>query len=723
MNRLAAGCLLACAFASAGTAAQEIAEEEDLLDRVRDMRVVLNMGAVAFEELDFARSVRDLSRILDPYSSGRLEPRSSEEIGVLAGALEFRGRAFFNLGQTDRTDQDFARLIRLDVRYRLDRERISPKVIARWDAVRAGIVGILTVHVEPIGAELFVDDQVAELGPHLEKDLLAGSHRIRISKEGFAPFETNVEVIADEVVRVTAALERNARDVRFFTIPSGVEVVVDGISLGVTSGMGIDRARISAPFLVPNLSPGPHKIHFAKDCFAASTARIEVVLDREGDAVQDFRPVVLEPSQADLAIRTTAGGSIRMDGKEMGEAPRQMTQLCAGPRWIEVRLENGLRWFDRIDLQAGTSREVNADPRLTLVYLGIYSRQRDGTVEVAAKGGLAADLRETGGFNLILPSEASSYRSEQTAAFIQSRVAETLSRADPEIWNRAGPIGAPVLKRAREELGADLLLLGTRSSGGAGEEMNLFLYETGLPAPDRITLTGKGEGKQIKAFLTQLAGTRDLFTTWFGATTAGVSTQEGLVVLRVTEGGPAAAAGIRPGDEISAVDDRPIGTHREWIQRLRDARPGDSLRLRVEREGKSLDLSVRLARTPRLLPGNRPDLLYTKMIAEFRLRARTAAAAAEKNLLRLNLALAYLRFGEFEKAIEDGFRQAQLARGAGISFGTVQYYLGVSYRNLGNQSRAREALRRAAAESDATLETHDGPLVSLRAARLLKDFP
>ena len=50
-------------------------------------------------------------------------------------------------------------------------------------------------------------------------------------------------------------------------------------------------------------------------------------------------------------------------------------------------------------------------------------------------------------------------------------------------------------------------------------------------------------------------------------------------------------------------------------------------------------------------------------------------------------------------AVGDGFRRVKLPPGPGISYGTVQYYLGISYREMGNESRAREALQGIPAET------------------------
>lgn len=54
----------------------------------------------------------------------------------------------------------------------------------------------------------------------------------------------------------------------------------------------------------------------------------------------------------------------------------------------------------------------------------------------------------------------------------------------------------------------------------------------------------------------------------------------------VTPGGPAAKAGIRPGDVITKVDGQRVHSGEELIVKIRAHRPGDQLRLTLERGGK-----------------------------------------------------------------------------------------------------------------------------------------
>lgn len=71
---------------------------------------------------------------------------------------------------------------------------------------------------------------------------------------------------------------------------------------------------------------------------------------------------------------------------------------------------------------------------------------------------------------------------------------------------------------------------------------------------------------------------------------------EGVMVVDgpqgVVEDGPAAAAGVEPGDVITAIDGRPITRVDELVVQIRAKAVGDSVVLTVQRDGRELELRV-----------------------------------------------------------------------------------------------------------------------------------
>jgi S1-C subfamily serine protease len=81
---------------------------------------------------------------------------------------------------------------------------------------------------------------------------------------------------------------------------------------------------------------------------------------------------------------------------------------------------------------------------------------------------------------------------------------------------------------------------------------------------------------------------------------------EGVLILRVTPGSPAAAVGLRgvqvaadgsvvPGDIIVAIDGRPVDSVARLLARLDDHRMGDIVRLSILRDSRKIEVAVTLA--------------------------------------------------------------------------------------------------------------------------------
>ncbi|MFO1192192.1 MAG: trypsin-like peptidase domain-containing protein [Rhodoferax sp.] len=82
------------------------------------------------------------------------------------------------------------------------------------------------------------------------------------------------------------------------------------------------------------------------------------------------------------------------------------------------------------------------------------------------------------------------------------------------------------------------------------------------------------------------------------AETFGVKATRGVIITGVLQNGPAAQAGIRPGDVITAVADREVGNVSELLSAVAALKPGVAARFRVQRREQPLDIDV--------APGVRP---------------------------------------------------------------------------------------------------------------------
>jgi S1-C subfamily serine protease len=69
---------------------------------------------------------------------------------------------------------------------------------------------------------------------------------------------------------------------------------------------------------------------------------------------------------------------------------------------------------------------------------------------------------------------------------------------------------------------------------------------------------------------------------------------QGAVIANVEDGSPASKAGIEEGDVVLAINNVPITGRTGMIAVVRDAQPGDTITIKVERGGKTVTLSATL---------------------------------------------------------------------------------------------------------------------------------
>ena len=84
--------------------------------------------------------------------------------------------------------------------------------------------------------------------------------------------------------------------------------------------------------------------------------------------------------------------------------------------------------------------------------------------------------------------------------------------------------------------------------------------------------------------------------------TFGVKAKSGVLITGVLQNGPAAQAGIRPGDVITEVGDKNIANVSELLTYVAALKPGTPAKFQVQRRGETVDITV----TPGLRPRARP---------------------------------------------------------------------------------------------------------------------
>ena len=86
---------------------------------------------------------------------------------------------------------------------------------------------------------------------------------------------------------------------------------------------------------------------------------------------------------------------------------------------------------------------------------------------------------------------------------------------------------------------------------------------------------------------------------WLGVEVDTTSKRKsGAAIASVDHGGPAAKAGLKPGDVVTSINGDRVDGPRELIREVSAVNPGNMARLRVKRSNQTLDVSVVVARRP-----------------------------------------------------------------------------------------------------------------------------
>jgi S1-C subfamily serine protease len=102
----------------------------------------------------------------------------------------------------------------------------------------------------------------------------------------------------------------------------------------------------------------------------------------------------------------------------------------------------------------------------------------------------------------------------------------------------------------------------------------------------------------VKAELAQLEQGARVAHAYLGAATAQATNVQGALVQGIAPGSPAAVAGLRPGDLITAVNGTAAADPNDLIAAITALKPGDKITLTVKRGSSSQTLTATLANQP-----------------------------------------------------------------------------------------------------------------------------
>jgi S1-C subfamily serine protease len=152
-----------------------------------------------------------------------------------------------------------------------------------------------------------------------------------------------------------------------------------------------------------------------------------------------------------------------------------------------------------------------------------------------------------------------------------------------------GNSGGALVNGAGEVIGMNTAIASVAGQGSGDQSGNIGV---GFAIPGntakRIATELIENGKATRALLGVSATTE---------AQDGSAVGSGARVVSVQDGSPAADAGLKAGDVVTAIDDRPVTSSTELTAAVRSRTPGDTVTLTVARGGQSQSIEVTLGST------------------------------------------------------------------------------------------------------------------------------
>lgn len=208
---------------------------------------------------------------------------------------------------------------------------------------------------------------------------------------------------------------------------------------------------------------------------------------------------------------------------------------------------------------------------LSTVQLGDSNGLRPGQWVLAIGSPFGLDNSATAG---IVSATSRAVGAESYVPFIQTDVA-----VNP------GNSGGPLFNLAGEVVGINSMIF-SRTGGYMGLSFAIPI-DVAIDIRDQIVKTGRVVRGRIGVAVQDVNAQL--------AQSFGLDRPRGALVSAVEPNSPAAKAGLKPGDVILSVNDRPIDRYGTLAGTIAAIKPGEKARLRIWHDGKEVSIDVRVA--------------------------------------------------------------------------------------------------------------------------------
>ncbi|MBN2010234.1 PEGA domain-containing protein [candidate division KSB1 bacterium] len=235
----------------------------------------------------------------------------------------------------------------------------------------------ITIHSEPTGCEILLDDVQLGQSPIDSMGIAPGYHVLKISKPGFVPFETTRSFQTGKTTALQLALEPDARLVVQST-PSGATVFLNGEQKGTT------------PIELTGLREGPLNLRLQADSYQSHDEQVTLTKGRLAE-----RHIRLNKRMGKLLVHSVPSeATVEIDGEHAGTTPLQLSTITFGDHLIRVTKSGYRDHEQRISITDELPQTINVKFTLARGTLFLHPTPKDATISL--DGNVLEDIPENG---------------------------------------------------------------------------------------------------------------------------------------------------------------------------------------------------------------------------------------------------------------------------------------------------------------------------------------
>ncbi|MBZ0108269.1 MAG: PEGA domain-containing protein, partial [Candidatus Scalindua rubra] len=216
-------------------------------------------------------------------------------------------------------------------------------------AVLRQMTGSINVKSEPENATILINGSKVGTTPETIENLKPGFYQVEVINGGFENWSNNVEVTAEKQSAVTALLQKASGSIKIKSTPLNAKIYINGEEAGTT------------PATLSSVPIGTHEIEVKIDGHGDWKKTIIIKKDKRMDL-----NAVLQLNIGSISIESyPENAKINLDGKNVGNAPKRLTDIIVGTHEVELLLDGYDTWKKTIKVKAEKEISLTADLKET----------------------------------------------------------------------------------------------------------------------------------------------------------------------------------------------------------------------------------------------------------------------------------------------------------------------------------------------------------------------